>query len=313
MAVATQPDGATLNLTSNAIKTAAQVEPGILIYPSDMRSDQDRIKFTVREVQKTSIVKQNQKILSSKTANNIPEAKLPPGETSSVYLPIQSAISDTNSVEWGGEKLNEIQRRLVNASLDAMNSKANFGEATQDMINQIYNGILKQKGFGGMARIALAEQAVGVQGLLSRVTGNVLNPNLELLFQGPTLRPFQFQFKLSPRTQKEAEDVKRIIKFFKKNMAVRSGESGLFLKSPYVFGIEYQQGTKDKSSVIHPSIGRVKPCALQSFNVDYTPLGSYMTYDDAKSTMVAYNISMQFQEIVPVTSGDYKDGHDIGF
>ena len=46
---------------------------------------------------------------------------------------------------------------------------------------------------------AIAGEAVGVQGLLSRATGTVLNPNLELLFQGPQLRPFTFQFRLSPR------------------------------------------------------------------------------------------------------------------
>ena len=47
--------------------------------------------------------------------------------------------------------------------------------------------------------VALAGEAVGAQGLLSRATGTVLNPNLELLFQGPQLRPFTFQFRLSPR------------------------------------------------------------------------------------------------------------------
>ena len=52
---------------------------------------------------------------------------------------------------------------------------------------------------------SLAGEAVGVQGLLSRATGTVLNPNLELLFQGPQLRPFTFQFRLSPRKATEAQ------------------------------------------------------------------------------------------------------------
>ena len=65
-----------------------------------------------------------------------------------------------------------------------------------------------------------AGEAVGAQNLLSRAGGSILNPNLELLFDGPTLRPFNFTFRLSPRNKTEVEQVKGIIKFFKKCVAV---------------------------------------------------------------------------------------------
>ena len=34
------------------------------------------------------------------------------------------------------------------------------------------------------------------QALLTRATGNIMNPNMELLFKKPQLRPFNFRFKL---------------------------------------------------------------------------------------------------------------------
>jgi hypothetical protein len=37
--------------------------------------------------------------------------------------------------------------------------------------------------------------------LLSRTEGAILNPNLELLFEAPTLRPFTFTFKLASRSE----------------------------------------------------------------------------------------------------------------
>ena len=40
-----------------------------------------------------------------------------------------------------------------------------------------------------------AGQAVG-RNIVARATGQVLNPNMELLFQGPTLRTVNFNFKL---------------------------------------------------------------------------------------------------------------------
>jgi len=283
------------NLPATGLKDEAY-----LVYPRDMADDQDRIRFSVYEVKKTDISAANiQKIEEPGfiKVNTNPNA---------IILPIQSGISDQNSVNWGAGELNEIQRRLVNLSLDFM-STGQIGEATAERIKGVLGQLKDNKTFGNLGRLYLAEQAVGVQGLLSRVTGNVLNPNLELLFQGPTLRPFQFQFKLSPRNAEEAETVKKIIKFFKQNMAVQRESTRLFLKAPYVFGIQYQKGVQDEDGKDHPSIGKIKNCALQSCAVDYTPLGTYMTFNDKKATMVSYNISLQFQEITPI----YWDEYDI--
>ena len=44
--------------------------------------------------------------------------------------------------------------------------------------------------------------------MLSRTTGQVLNPNLELLFSGPGLRDFTFDYQLSPRDKNEDQTVK---------------------------------------------------------------------------------------------------------
>ena len=63
----------------------------------------------------------------------------------------------------------------------------------------------------------LAGKAVGVGGaLLSRVNGAILNPNLELLFEGPDLRQFNYTFKMSAESATEAFYIKSIIKWFKK-------------------------------------------------------------------------------------------------
>ena len=72
----------------------------------------------------------------------------------------------------------------------------------------------------------LSSKAVGIFGvnvtasqLLARANGEILNPNMELLFGGPTLRNFRFNYKFTPRNEKEAEQVKLIIRAFKRNMA----------------------------------------------------------------------------------------------
>ena len=69
---------------------------------------------------------------------------------------------------------------------------------------------------------------------------------MELLFKGPTLRPFSFKFKLTPRGQTEAENIIKIIRFFKQGSAPIRSQSNLFLKSPHIFRITYiHRGQKE--------------------------------------------------------------------
>ena len=54
-------------------------------------------------------------------------------------------------------------------------------------------------------------KAVGTN-VMSRMTGGVMNPNLELLFQAPQLRSFTFNFRMTPRDEDEAKEVKKTYK-----------------------------------------------------------------------------------------------------
>ena len=45
--------------------------------------------------------------------------------------------------------------------------------------------------------------------------------------------------------------------------------------------------------------------------VDYTPDGSYMTYDDG--SMTSYNVNMTFGELNPIYAEDFDNSNDMGF
>jgi hypothetical protein len=154
--------------------------------------------------------------------------------------------------------------------------------------------------------VYIAQEAAGINNLLSRVSGGILNPNMELLFNGPQLRPFSFTFRLSPRSETEATQVRKIIRFFKQGMSVKRASSDIFLKAPNVFDVRYISYRQNGTEMEHPSIGRIKTCALTGFDVDYTPDGSYMTFNDPKRTMTSYQISMRFTELEPVTESTFN-------
>jgi hypothetical protein len=75
--------------------------------------------------------------------------------------------------------------------------------------------------------------------LLSRATGQVINPNLELLFNGPQLRPFSFTFKLAARSKKKDRTILKILNFLREECLQLEQNRNLFLKSPNTFTIQY--------------------------------------------------------------------------
>ena len=81
----------------------------------------------------------------------------------------------------------------------------------------------------------------------------------------------------------------------------------MFLKSPDVFRLQYI--FKDGGQ--HPFLNKIKLCALQSLDVQYTPDGSYMTYDDG--SMTSYNLQLNFSELNPIYDTDFKGTNDTGF
>tara|TARA_R100000081_G_scaffold75921_1_gene42371 strand:- start:632 stop:1246 length:615 start_codon:yes stop_codon:yes gene_type:complete len=150
-------------------------------------------------------------------------------------------------------------------------------------------------------RIGLAQQFTGTN-LFSRLGGGILNPNMELLFQAPTLRSFNFSFTMSARSGTEAAQIKKIIRFFKQGMSVKKSTDNIFVVSPNIFTIKYQLGNTEGD---HPSIGKIKNCALTDLNTTYGNGNTYMSYDDPTRTMTQYKIDLSFQELDPITDDDY--------
>lgn len=268
-------------------------------YPENISDQQDRVIFTmydygVRKGTRQQNIGGNQQIVTGFGPREFGNSR------GTVTLPIQSQISDSNTVDWNAETLNPIQASLATSLMDSKN----IGEAVTSIEGKVKQSLKGAKGdIAQAARLYLVEEAVGAKGLLSRVTGGILNPNVELLFRGPQLRPFNFRFLLSPRNDKETKQVKRILRFFKEGMAVQETATDIFLKAPSVFQIKYEFGGKKGED--HPGLNKIKKCALTSFNVDYTPENSYMTFEDG--TMTSYIISLQFQELEPITTSDYDD------
>ncbi len=278
--------------------TSRRRDYGTLVFPEALRTDdQDVIKFKMVEFRPREFDVSGTNMSGLTSKDGITDSMI----LGTATLPIPGGISDSNSVNWGEQSMSSAQ-----AMAGALASKAleSDGSGIADAITKNTESIKKAV----KAEVVKAATGTDSAQYLSRTEGLVMNPNMELLFGGPQLRSFGFTFKFSPRNSKEAKGLIKIIRFFKQGMAAKKKDNGLFLKAPYTWLLEYMH--KGKS---HKYLNKFKECAMQSFNVNYTPDGNYSTYRDG--IMTAYELTMSFGELEPVFSNDYADDGDstIGY
>ena len=269
-----------------------------LKYPLTLKNEhQDVIKFKMVRYRPRTISNQTGNLL-----NPVGGRKETLDIIGVVVLPVPSGISDMNAVSWNGGDLNPFEAMGIDIAQSGIIK--GIGSAVDSASNAVQNAQNNAGEVQTAATNAFVQAAMGVSNLLSRTQGAIINPNLELLFQAPTLRPFDFTFKLSARKDKESQAILKIIRFFKQGMSPIRSEANLFLKAPHTFQLEYlHKGGR------HIFLNRFKECALTSFSVDYTPEGQYATFTDG--AMVSYQIRMQFQELEPIFNDDYSNP-DLG-
>ena len=266
-----------------------------------------------------------------RTANNLTTKPLINDGT--ILLPIPSDLKDVNSVKYDTSTLNGLQ--AVGAAAVEGGSKAfsdlvgslfpggnennerqsavdELGNVAKTAFGDVIGGVGSEAAATNFLRKRFASQIVGMFGgnvtasqLLARGNGEIINPNMELLFGGPTLRNFRFQFKMTPRNEKEAEQIKLIIRAFKRNMSPMAqggtlGSGSFFLKTPNVFNLRYRTGNKN-----HPFLNRFKQCFLSDMSVSYTGEGIYSTYEDG--TPVSMILDLSFKETQPIYDIDYDE------
>ena len=231
----------------------------------------------------------------------------------SVILPIPPGLSDQNTVSWNQSEMNNLQMQGAAAAQEVMRQQALgdlSGKEAQKLLDQLAGGEASEQ-----IKSYLTGQIPGINAkagdVLSRSQGQVINPNMEMIFNGPALRSFGYTFRLTARSREESNVIRKIIRFFKQGMSVKqSVGSGIYLDAPNVFDASFQSGYGSNG---HPFLYKMKRCALTSFGVNYVPDGTYMTLPN--KSMTAYEISLQMQELDPIFDNDYKNDNDesVGF
>ena len=285
----------------------------ILRYPSDMiDSTMDYMKITCIEYKPAGgltegggLKVQEGSAVSAATGKH----------KATIILPMPKVIPDSQQAGWNENEVDALSLAGFSAASDLIqppdenkNAFENAGVTIQELVDKVggSGGALIKQFQNKMA--ANAVNALGgnidTQSILSRTQGQIINQNKEALFSGVALRSFLYEFDLIPRSPKEGQTIKQIIRTFKQCMSASKGSEGVFLNAPDVWKVEFMTGSQP-----HRFLKRHKVCALTSAGINYTAAGQYSTYEDATPTQM--KLSLSFQELNPIYKEDYDTGEGL--
>jgi hypothetical protein len=233
----------------------------------------------------------------------------------SIILPMPNAIASVNRTGWGESRISSLAGAGLKLSGDLLDvvtgrkTEKELGDTVKEELTGVRGAVdLLRTDFKSRAQVAIVNAAAGtsiqVSDVRGRQSGQIVNQNVELLFNSVSIRPFGFNWDFTPRNDKEAEAVLQMIKTFKKSAAPKKtvGQNG-FLSAPDIFRLTYKKGIDNQRY-----LNKFKMCALTSVGVDYTGSGIHATYESGSP--VHYKLNLSFTELEPIYAEDYGDNFD---
>lgn len=229
----------------------------------------------------------------------------------SIYLPMCTRINNEDTFGYTDMDMKIPAGALkVLSNLNASQSFQQFSAGFMDAAKQ---------GAAGYITSALSNTAFA--GVVPSLTGLVLNPRIEKMFQQKDLRQFTFSWDFYPRSEDEVRSVKDIIDTFRYHShpsRTRSGDINnqelsddpqIMLRVPAEFTVTFlssQNNENGSSYVENEYIPKISRFVITSISVDYTPNGVFSTLKDNSPT--AYTFTIGVSEIAQLTREDVETG-----
>lgn len=284
--------------------------PQLLRYPMDLADrSSDWVKFDFYKYQSAFGSSDNSSSYVEEY-NKIEYSKADATKYPSIAMYMPEDISANYAGTWGGREFHPIAAGLMRGSSEIMKAQnavdvANkAGGAINKMMGSIYNSREGIAPYLGAEGISTAINRFGFGGgvtandVLASSQGRILNPNTEVLYQGPQLRSFGLTFKLTARNEKESDIIYDICRTFKR-AALPSGQDDArnLISLPHIVEVSFMH-KNDKSKWV----SQFKKCAIGSVDVNYTPDGTWSTFRTGAPTAVV--LTLQFQELKLIYADD---------
>ena len=219
--------------------------------------------------------------------------------TSTLYLYMPEDMEGEYGGNWDAQNLSNVTRGVLGGFGSAAGGKvdASLTKLLETATTSGKNLLTKGTGVASAISTILGATNFGsvtVNDVFSATTGQILNPNTEVLYKGPKMRTFNLSFKMAPRNAKEAEQIKYIIHALKFATLPKFGGKGKeaaasFVRLPQIADVTFMKGNEE-----HDWVTQFKPSVISNLNISYTPDGAWSTLPNGSP--VATKIDISFQE-----------------
>ena len=137
--------------------------------------------------------------------------------------------------------------------------------------------------------------------VLLKGQGYAINPQMQMLYQGISLREFTLSFIFTPKTETDSQTIDKILWIFKNyslptlTAGSQTSTDSLFLIPPAIFNVNFFNNNKENQYL--PKYG---DCALMDVGVNYAPNG-WAAFDNGAP--VQTTLSLHFKEIQALDRG----------
>jgi len=215
-----------------------------------------------------------------------------------LYLPQSLSFSDKASY-------NAANLGLIGGGVEAaIQSGMGVGESLASFVEQLRNNP------GPVAKVAANEvlSAVGGDQIAAAVRSQskvTSNPNTRALFESVPLRSFTFTFKMIPHTIQEAQNIKEIISYFRKELypeEIPFGQSGVDFSIGYKFPNKFKIQTFYGKGAQRKEVGiKIMPSYLTDVQTTFNSGTMGMHYDGSFSEV---DLSLSFMEAKALSRKD---------
>ena len=140
----------------------------------------------------------------------------PAGNLDKILINVPQKVTEAISQQFNQSGLGEMSRFL--------GGRSNAGAAVKDALSRTAENFLLDKSVDIANKLGATN--LSAAGLLSATSGVVFNPNLEVLYEGPDFRTFNFQFNLFTKSKADAESIYNIVETLRRaSLPSRSGET----------------------------------------------------------------------------------------
>ena len=212
-----------------------------------------------------------------------------------MYMPQQ--VNVTYGANYTDTEMGALTEVALNAYNNAIGGR--FRSAFENVLN-MDQGIAETLQKGLLASIGIIPGFGGAREAFEAKEGAIISDRLELAFKGINKRNFQYTFKMIPKNEKEADEIRKIVFAFKANMLpefVGGNRAGRRLVVPNTFDISYMY-VGAENDYLH----KISTCVLENMSVSYGG-DRYKTFEGRAdgAPPVETSMTLAFTEIELIT------------